>query len=114
MTNEGSLYNSSHPPSVLAVLVLLLAVAGVMTTNVMSLNGARCNGSIAECHGEEEELLAVGESENGLRSLLQGNKNIIIYKVFGADKPVFSSNAPGSSYFARRGCDTFNRCRPKT
>ncbi|KAK1297678.1 hypothetical protein QJS10_CPB15g01395 [Acorus calamus] len=112
MTNKGSPYNSSHS-SVLAVLVLLLVVVvamAAMTKNVVSgstLNGARCNGSIAECHGEEEELLMViGESENGLkRHLLAFISNNALLK----NRPVYNK-PPGLPYLGR-GCMAYNRCR---
>ncbi|KAK1307102.1 hypothetical protein QJS10_CPA10g02005 [Acorus calamus] len=111
MTNKGSPYNSSHPPSVLAVLVLLLVAAVAITTNVVvvgeALNGV-INGTIAECHGEEGELLlVVGESENGLR------RHLLAYISNGAlkpDKAVY--NTPrGQPY--KRGCNPYDHCRLK-
>ncbi|KAK1297646.1 hypothetical protein QJS10_CPB15g01403 [Acorus calamus] len=122
MTNKGSPF-SSHP-SVLAVLVLLLVVAVAMTANIVvasssraALNGAKCNGSIAECHIEEEDelLLVMGESENSLQRSLLGQSDYLTYRGVLSKNPPVGTN-PGDSYSKiinprTRGCACYNRCK---
>ncbi|KAK1297645.1 hypothetical protein QJS10_CPB15g01400 [Acorus calamus] len=122
MTNKGSPY-SSHP-SVLAVLVLLLVVAVAMTANVVvasssraALSGARCNGSITECHREEEDLLlVVGDLENSLQRSLLGQSNSLPYSTLDKGRQAVDSDH-GQSYSQKvnpagnRGCACYNQCR---
>ncbi|KAK1274518.1 hypothetical protein QJS04_geneDACA007983 [Acorus gramineus] len=99
---------------VLVVVVVLLMVVMTMseTTVVVApwaLDGASCNGSIAECNGEEEELLlAVGESENGLRRLLQGGQSIS-YGALDRNKHGYSKSQ-GEPY-SGNGCSPYDHCR---
>ncbi|KAK1297681.1 hypothetical protein QJS10_CPB15g01396 [Acorus calamus] len=123
MTNKGSPF-SSHP-SVLAVLVLLLVVAVAMTANIVvasssraAPNGAKCNGSIAECHIEEEEelLLVVGDLENSLQRSLLGQSNSLPYSTLNKNRQAVDS-ARGQSYIQKvnpagnRGCACYKSCR---
>ncbi|KAK1274517.1 hypothetical protein QJS04_geneDACA007982 [Acorus gramineus] len=126
MTNKGSPYNSSHPSVLAVVLVLVLVAVVAMTENVVvasssgaALNGAKCNGSIAECHIEEEGelLLVVGDSENSLQRSLLAQPSGLSYKGAldpghppvdsGSGQPYSQKINPGTT----RGCACYNGCK---
>ncbi|KAK1297675.1 hypothetical protein QJS10_CPB15g01398 [Acorus calamus] len=92
-------------------VVMVVVAAAVTTTSETTvvvapwaLDGASCNGSIAESHRDEGELLmVVSESENSLRRLLQGGG---IYKLWCLKpKPSSLQYTPGDNRTAERGCN---------
>ncbi|KAK1297649.1 hypothetical protein QJS10_CPB15g01404 [Acorus calamus] len=114
----------SSYPSVLAVLVLLLVAAVAMTVNVVvasssgaALNWAKCNGSITECHIEEEDeeelLLVVGDSKNSLQRSLLGQSSGLPYSTLKKDRPAVGSKhgQPYSQNGHNRGCACYNKCK---
>uniref|UniRef100_A0A1D1XFL6 Keratin, type I cytoskeletal 24 n=1 Tax=Anthurium amnicola TaxID=1678845 RepID=A0A1D1XFL6_9ARAE len=78
---------------------------------------AVCNGSIAECSVEEEELVMDSEIH---RRMLQGGGRYINYRALNPNRPV-CNRGPGNSYTGSclpqrsnprtRPCNAYYRCR---
>ncbi|RAK51987.1 hypothetical protein DJ021_18460, partial [Phenylobacterium hankyongense] len=78
---------------------------GVDVSLISGLSGGRCNGSIAECLGEDEFEMG----SEATRRILQSNRYISNRAVKNGGQPAASPARSGQRYTP--GCSNYNRCK---